>query len=207
VNREQVTIYVEGGGDATSLRSECREGFSKFFEAAGLKGQMPRVVACGTRNAAFDDFSTAVKTGKKAFLLVDSEAAVEDQWETGDRSQWKPWDHLWQRDGWEKPGNADDLACHLMVQCMEAWFLADRETLRNFFDQDFRERALPDKANGIETLSKDKLFGAIKQATRDCKKGPYGKGAHSFKLLKQIDPAKVTADSPWAKRLIETVKK
>lgn len=41
-------IYVEGGGDSKELKTRCRRGFSNFFEKAGLKGRMPRVVACGS---------------------------------------------------------------------------------------------------------------------------------------------------------------
>ncbi len=33
----------------------------------------------------------------------------------------------------------------------------------------------------------------------------YGKGAHSFKLLATLDPAKLRAASPWAERFFATV--
>ena len=47
----------------------------------------------------------------------------------------------------------------------------------------------------------------MKRSTRECKtKDAYGKGPHSFKLLAAVDPAKVTAASPWAKRFIECLK-
>ena len=49
-----VRLYVEGGGDSKKLRVQCRRGFRKFVEKAGLKGRMPRIVACGGRQAEVD---------------------------------------------------------------------------------------------------------------------------------------------------------
>lgn len=199
-------IYVEGGGDAASLKTECRQRFSKFFESAGFKGKMPRVVACGGRNDAYDSFCTAISQGECAFLLVDSEDTVVATHQQGSSDQWKPWEHLKQRDKWDKPSGAADSDCHLMVQCMEAWFIADRQALAAFFGQDFKQNKLPNAANSIESVSKQQLYSALAEATNTCQKGQYGKGSHSFKLLALINPTNVTTASPWAKRLIDTLK-
>lgn len=51
-------LYVEGGGDTNLLRTACRQGFSEFLKKAGLAGRMPRVVACGGRQDAYDAFCT-----------------------------------------------------------------------------------------------------------------------------------------------------
>lgn len=195
-------IYVEGGGDSKSLRTELRKGFSEFLEQAGFIGHMPKIVACGGRQNAFEHFCTAVKTGAPAMLLVDSEAPVAD------KHQNQPWRHLAERvgDGWEKPANADDSDCHLMVQCMEAWLIADRQTLQKFFGQDFHANSLPAEKKNIESIPKQRLYSSLENATRKSKKGKYGKGSHSFKLLATTDPNKVTAASPWAKRFVDTLK-
>ncbi len=209
-----VKLYVEGGGDANALKTACREGFAKFLGKAGLAGRMPRVVACGSRADAYDSFCTAIQNGEPAMLLVDSEAPVLASAQPGDavqredRDRWQPWLHLARRlgDGWEKPLDSDDLQCHLMVQCMEAWLLADRATLKTFFGQGFKENALPAAAHGTESVGKRQIYDALAAATRDCKtKSPYGKGEHSFKLLALVDPDKVVKASPWAQRLIETL--
>lgn len=209
-----VKLYVEGGGDAAALKTACREGFAKFLGKAGLTGRMPRVVACGSRADAYDSFCTAVRSGEAAMLLVDSEAPVVAAAQPGDaakgedREHWLPWLHLQQRqgDGWKKPDGSDDLQCHLMVQCMEAWLVADRETLKKFFGQGFKESALPPVTNSLERTDKQKIYAALATATRDCKtKSAYGKGEHSFKLLALVDPGKVMAASPWAKRFVETL--
>lgn len=200
-------IYVEGGGNAALLKAACRQGFSNFLEAAGFKGKMPRIVACGSRNDAFDSFCTAIGQGERAFLLVDSEEAIAAAHQEGKPEQWKPWAHLQQRDNWNKPASATDLDCHLMVQCMEAWFLADRTNLQDFFGQGFNGNSLPAKGNQIESVAKEQIYQGLFKATRTCKtKVRYGKGEHSFKLLALISPQQVTAASPWAKRFIDVIK-
>lgn len=203
-----VKLYVEGGGDASALKAACRKGFAMFLEKAGFKGHMPRIVACGSRRDAYDSFCTAVEIGESAFLLVDSEAPIAFQNQQGECDAWLPWQHLAQGDQWQKPANADDLQCHLMVLCMESWFLADRENLQSFFGQGFQVNQLPPIANAIESVGKQEVYQSLASATRACKtKAQYGKGEHSFKILALIDPAKVTASSPWAKRFTDELKK
>jgi len=205
-----VKLYVEGGGDSNVLKTACREGFSEFLSKAGLKGKMPRIVACGSRGNAFDSFRTAINSGEDALLLVDSEAPVSANCQQGDdQKSWDPWQHLKNRKGdrWDKPGNAGKEDCHLMVQCMEAWFLADRTNLQAFFGQGFKAKFLPSEGNEIESVAKEEIYQALSAATRNCKtKAEYGKGTHSFKLLALISPKRVTAASPWAKRFIDITK-
>lgn len=209
-----VKLYVEGGGDSQLLRTACRQGFAEFLGKAGLAGRMPRVVAGGSRGSTYDMFCTAVAQGEEALLLVDSESAVAPVAQPGnataaaDRAAWRPWLHLKQRvgDGWAMPEGSEDGQCHLMVQCMESWLLADREALAGFFGQGFKPTALPASTRPLEGLDKAAVYQALTKATDDCKtKAAYGKGDHSFKLLGLIDPAKVFNASPWAQRFIETL--
>ena len=53
-------VYVEGGGDGRELHSKCRQGFRSFFCKAGLAGRMPRVIACGGRQKAYEAKLTAI---------------------------------------------------------------------------------------------------------------------------------------------------
>ncbi|CAM5782848.1 hypothetical protein CCAE64S_01035 [Castellaniella caeni] len=94
-----------------------------------------------------------------------------------------------------------------MVQCMEAWLIADPSTLKKYFGQNFHDKKLPNPANPLEHVTKDTLYRALKDATKDSQKGAYGKGKHSFELLAMTDPAKVVQASPWAQRLVETLRK
>ncbi len=194
-------IYVEGGS-GKALNAKCREAFKSFFEAAGLRGRLPRVVPGGGRQQTYDDFCTALSSPHDdAFivLLVDSEGPVAEG--AG------PWTHLRNRqgDGWDRPEGATDDQAHLMVQCMEGWFLADREALRAVFGTDFRPAALPQRAE-IEQIAKQDVFAGLANATRDCggRRG-YRKGRDSFDVVAALDPAKVTAASPHAKRLVDVL--
>ncbi len=75
-------IYLEGGGDRPEGKARCREGFRKLLEKCGLTGRMPRLVASGSRNTAFDNFNTAHSKASGAeyvALLIDSENPVSTE--------------------------------------------------------------------------------------------------------------------------------
>ncbi len=200
----RVAIYVEGGGDRQDLRTKCRRGFREFFQKAGFTGRMPSIKACGSRTQAFGRFCTALdQAGDDEFpmLLVDSEDAVASGTGT--------WEHLQNREGdkWPTPEGATEDHAHMMVQCMESWFLADRESLKEFFGQGYNENALPGRFE-IEKIPKRDIFNSLKNATRNsATKGEYGKGDHSFDLLGRIDPHLVTAASPHAQSLLTVLRR
>ncbi len=194
-----IKLYVEGGGESRRMRRSCRRGFRRFIEKSGLKGTMPQIVASGTRRNAYEAFETrhrdASSKNETALLLVDAEAPVRKA---------EPWQHLKDRDEWDRPEGVKDEQCHLMVQVMESWFLADRTAFSAYYGQGFQEIALPSNPQ-IEQVAKNDVLKAIRQATRGTTKGRYDKGRHSFEILARIDPAKVTSASPHAKRFVETL--
>jgi len=209
-----VKLFVEGGGDRKSLRTECRSGYNSFLQKAGLSGYMPRIVASGSRNAAYSDYCTAIKNGEDAVLLVDSESEVilpkdDHSIEVEYSKTWKPWYHLVNRlgqtgevaDSWEKPSGSSDEDCHMMVQSMESWFLADVATLKSYYGQRFRENSLPNRPD-IESIPKDTVLSSLIAASRDTLKGSYDKGDHSFEILAKVNPDKVISQSPWARRFV-----
>ena len=191
-------VYVEGGGNRT-LKRQLRRGMSLFFERAGLKGCMPRVVFCGDRNAAYDDFCTALMRAREnefTVLLVDSEEPVTNS--AGS------WSHLRSRDRWVRPIGATDDQAHLMVQCMEAWFLADRSMLAAYYGPEFNAKALPSRED-VENIPKTEVLSGLAAATRRSSKGEYSKGNHSSDILSMLDPARVKSFSPSADRLFNTL--
>lgn len=194
-----IKVYVEGGGDRKDLKTRCRQGFSTFLRKAGLEGRMPRIVASGARQNAYDSFCTAIHMAREdvfVALLVDSEGPVHQRD--------APWIHLQQRDGWNQPAGADNDNAHLMVQCMEAWFFADAGALQAYYGQHFNANAIPNRRN-VENILKQDLFRELKSASRTTQKGEYDKGGHSFEILEALDPAKVRAASPYADRLIRVL--
>ena len=163
---------------------------------------MPKVIPCGSREKTHDRFCTAINdTQDDSFivLLVDSETAVK----AGD----SPWEHLRKCDNkWIQPPAAEDNSAQLMVQCMEAWFVADRQSLSAYFGKDFNASALPPERDDVEAIAKRDLEPKLKQATKSCSKGSYNKGRHSFELLGCLDPSKVMESSPHARQLIDTLR-
>lgn len=185
-----VQVFVEGApGPALSI--ECRRAFSKLLDRAGFTRARPSFVACGSRQRAFEKFVSAHHEGAAcaALLLVDSEGPV---------GQDSPWEHVRLRvgDGWIKPKWATDDDLHLMVECMEAWIVADRAVLRSYYGKDLQESALPARSD-VEKVPKIDLYDGLKRATRQ---SAYSKGKDSFKLLMGVDPAVLRRNCPWADR-------
>jgi hypothetical protein len=187
-----VRIYVEGGGDNKDTLKRCAEGFTRYCQKLVPANHSPRIVACGGRQQAFDRFKTAVRSSQAdevCALLVDAEAPVKSA---------AAIQHLHASDGWDFPAFAGHKV-FLMVQAMEAWFLADREALAAFYNGGFLAKSLPDNPN-IEAIPKDQLEPALKHASKPTRtRGAYHKGKHSFELLARIDPMKVANASPHAK--------
>ncbi len=189
----EIRIYVEGGGDGKDQKAKLRESFSDFFYKA--LGERIPIIPCGGRGHTYRDFQNALAGHPDAFniLLVDSEGPVNSP----------PWQHLHNRpqDNWERPAGVMDEQCHLMVQMMEAWFVADIETLKEFYKQGFNPNPFPKNPN-VEEISKELLEEALKTATQNTTKGEYRKIEHGSKILARIDPAKVRVRAAHCDRLL-----
>jgi hypothetical protein len=134
------------------------------------------------------------RAGEVAALLVDSEEPVTAN---------TPIQHLYARDGWDFAA-LPNCEVFLMVQTMEAWFLADREALATFYDGGFLPKALPGSATNLEIIRKTDVEPGLKKATRRTKtKGEYHKINHGAALLALIDPRIVEDASPHAARFHE----
>lgn len=182
-------LYLEGGGDSKELHARCREGFRKLLEKSGFKGRMPRLVACGGRGAAFDDFKTGHDQKQKddfIAMLIDSETTVTDVDAT--------WEHLQNAEGWTRPANTDDAQVLLMTTCMESWIVTDRGALRNYYGSGLQESALP-PLNDLEERSRDDVQNRLVRATRNCS-NVYAKGERSFEVLAVLEPAVLEAHLP-----------
>ena len=200
----KVRVFVEGGG-SKSVNSTCRRGFRRFLEEAGIDGSMLEIVPCGSRTDAFEDFKTDLAEKEVvAILLVDAERPVR-----APAKRLKPWQHLKEApDNWSRPKAATDHQCHLMVQVMESWFLADPDALKSFYGRDFREGSLPANRR-IEQIPKQDVERGLKHASRFTKKGDYydNKGKHSFAILAELNPAKVRCRSRYADRFLSELER
>lgn len=193
---KEIRLYIEGGGDTKNTKFLIHQGFNKFFrqlaEIAQNRSVKWKIIVCGSRNNAFRDFKIALKAHPKAFnvLLVDAEAPVK----TTNACQ-----HLKQSDNWDL-AHIDEEQCHLMVQTMEAWLIADIETLKKFYGREFKENVLPKNPN-VEQIDKKQLEPSLKAATRKTSKGEYHKIQHASKLLALLNVNQVRAVAPHCDRI------
>ncbi|OQX10416.1 MAG: hypothetical protein BWK73_20415 [Thiothrix lacustris] len=210
-----VVIYVEGGGDNPSLVRKCKQGFGKLLEAKFPNtNRKLRIIPCGSRQNAYRDFKNALKSSRRRddciMLLVDSESQIQlhNDINAITNNPGKPWQHLAERNGdkWQRPAGATDKQCHLMVQDMEAWLIADRNMLQNHFGGKFDIKKIPvtnpSGSHKLESIPKQQLEELLNKALIKCEK-KYHKGDHSFDLLSKISPDIVIAASPWAKRFFD----
>lgn len=205
-----IALHLEGGGQTSETLAPFRQGMSAFLkpvvEEARKRKIRWRIIPCGGRKQAFDSFCDALESEPNAFhiLLVDAEEPVTK----------KEWQHLQERqdDQWERPSNAKDEQCHLMIVTMETWFLADPEAIKEFFKfkKGFDASALPvvtpppkppKFATVLEAMGKDVVLDIFKKATKRTSDAQYEKIKHGAKLLARIDPAKVRQQCPACDRL------
>jgi hypothetical protein len=176
----KATIYLEGGGNSKELHARCREGFRRLLESAGFRNRMPRLVACGGRGAAFNDFANALRGRRAAYIAmwIDSEDQLSDPEQV--------WDHLKSRDGWERPVGSTGDQVLLMTTSMETYLVADRAALRAHFGSQLRESNLPPLVN-LEERDRHDVQQRLIAATRDCSNS-YAKGRRSFEILGKVTP-------------------
>ena len=185
-------IYIEGGGDSKELHVRCRQGFRQLLERCGFSGRMPRLVACGSRSAAYSDFKTAHESNKADYvaMLIDSEEPVSNPE--------KAWDHLRNCDRWERPDGADDEQVLFMTTCMESWIVADRDTLGQHYGSSLQESALPSLIS-LEQSNRQDIQERLKHATRNCSNA-YQKGKRSFEILGKLKPETMESHLPAFQR-------
>ena len=194
-----IRIYIEGGGDRAEGKAQLRRGFGTFFRDLVARARAKRLkidtIACGSRNDAFGAFTRALIDHPAAFnvLLVDSEAPVSTP----------KWDHLRARDNWQ-PTGLDETHCHLMVQVMESWLIADLPGLQAYYGKGFNPNPIPNPGN-IEGIEKARIYQALRDATRQTQKGEYHKIKHAADLLEKIEAATVRQSLPHCDELFKAI--
>lgn len=192
----EIRLYLEGGGSDKELKASFRRAMQRFLgeihELARQNRGRLRVIVCGSRNDAWRAFRHAELDHPDAhnILLVDSEGPV-----VHDDSR----RHLQKQDGWTTAEVRCE-QCHLMVQIMEAWFLADPQALEAYYGNGFTWSRLPD-SNKVERIAKADIEKALSRATRASARGPYRK-RHAPAILERLNCNKVCASAPHCDRLV-----
>lgn len=139
-----------------------------------------KLIAGGSRAETIKGFLWACKSRKPGLnvLLVDSEGPVTD---TAKAIQC-----LRSRSYWDRDVAFDNDQVNLMVQAMEAWFVADPRALVKHFGKDFNNNALP-KPQSVESKSPRDLTAAIGKGLRNCDRRTYHKADDGMKLLELIN--------------------
>lgn len=193
-------IYIEGGGDRENQKQELRMGFQSFLKPLRDLARQRRltwdVILCGGRESAFDAYRIAIRQHADSvnILLVDSEAPVSAP----------PWEHLRSRDGWAKPDSVGDQNCHLMVQVVEAWLVADPDAMARYYGQRFNRNTLPLNPN-VEEVGKADLESGLQRATAHTQKGRYRKIRHCADLLALLSVETARARARHCERFFATV--
>lgn len=125
-------------------------------------------------------------------LLVDSEDAVTAQGAN------PAWTHLSQRDGWAQPAATSGCSAQLMVQCMENWFLADRDAVAKRF-KGGNVGGGPGHQS-IEDAPKKDAQDWLESIARSLNRS-YHKVRDGFEILAALDFNKVCQRSQFAARL------
>jgi hypothetical protein len=205
----EIAVYIEGGGNTAGQKAELRQGFDALFANEKSKARDKRgglkFICCGSRQQAYEAFVNSLAVNPKTInaLLVDSETPIDPVPANEAEDARVRVAHLQQKagnagrgqgDGWQLT-NVPPERVHLMVQCMEAWIVADPDALEAFYQQHFKKASLPKRIN-LEAEPKADLYEKLKNATKGTTKGEYGKIKHASKLLLRIDSEKVAKRCP-----------
>lgn len=187
--KKYVRIYIEGGAKGRTADNDFRRGWKKFLielhELSRKNGyQSLEVVRGKGRGDAFRRFRHYQKQypSDLCVLLVDAEMVIS--------ANAKVWDVVAQREGdeWQRPEWATEQHLYLMVAFVETWLLTDQEALGTFFKRGFNKKPLP--TTNLEDRSKNDVEHALKQATTNCKNGPYKHG-QAHEVIEFVRPEKV----------------
>ena len=180
--------------------SNLRPGFSQLFQShvnrARAKRLRFKLVAGGPGTETIKDFLRFCSTEPSSLnvLLIDSEGPVTDTIRYIS-------DSIRSLSMWNAGVSCSDEQIHLMVQAMEAWFVADPQSLSRRFGQNYSTRHLP-SPESAETVSTADLLTAIRRGLpQSRRRRGYDKVSDGVELLRLIDVEVVSQHCGHFRRL------
>lgn len=204
---KEIHIYIEGGArnQDRAASQALRRGFSMFLTKLCSEIRTNNIklhpVIVGSTELTCKIFTQKTENSPEKFfiLLVDSDAFVDRSENSKTFLQNNPKLVKYNL------RNIEENQCHLMVQVMETWFLADVESLKKHFGKDFKKNKLR-KTENVEEISKDDVLNSIEEATKTRKTGGYHKLNDGAKLLEKINPQEVIKNAPHCEKLFQAIK-
>lgn len=194
----KLVVFVEGtAGDPGALR----KAFRQFLERLGFPGSAIQIVAAGDGPAAhkaYEKFVSRSEDDRIVFLLIDSEQHKERDLPN--------WEFLSRTRKLRKPKAAGVNSLGLMVQCMETWFLADRDAAIGYFRLGKGGDPLPRHAHP-ELVPKVRILDSFDKASHQSRRRRYQKGADALALLGLVDPNIVAERCPHAERFFNALRR
>lgn len=178
---KEIRIYFEGDD---SLRSGFQQLFRRIRQRARERRIRLRFIAGGA--TPIQDFFSGLVRHPNAvvLLLVDAEGPDDGQLRAALRT----------RGDWKSSANVSDEQIWFMVETMENWLLGDREAIARYYGHSFYLARLPQNPT-VDRIPKDTALRALREASRETKKGPYHKTRHAPALLSSVNLETVIAHS------------
>lgn len=207
----EIRLYIEGGGNTASEKNDLKIGFRKFFDTLIQSARQQKlkweIIMCGSNLKTIEAVRLAANSHPTALniLLIDSDGEVSK-----DQTNKAYLRNKFEQEGDKKTSQAildlNEEQCYLMVQEMEAWFLADRQVVEHYFRGNFYGNKVPANSK-VEDIDKANLVPSLENATRRDPKKQYNKIRDAKYLLEQIDPAKVRKAAPHCDELFKALEK
>ena len=196
----KVTIHFEG---APGLKPGFHSLLGQQVQRARQRRTKFEFIAGGSREKAVKDFLRSCRQSPSNLnvLLVDSEGPVQS------RTSWIR--ALRGQSFWDGGVACSDEQVNLMVQSMEAWFIADPQAIARHFSQGYNGNSLPSPQNAERTAPADMLAAISRGIPRDRRgrRRRYDKVTDGAHLLELIDVATIGRHCRHFKRLMDFLDK
>jgi hypothetical protein len=172
-----------------------------------------------TLTSGFESFFTELRTAARVARSTIQFVAAKDgigAYRKASRTHAQAWNILLKDSEQPMPTNALRLCerhginpefvdrAFWMVELMETWFLADRDTLASYYGDGFLANAIGETAD-VEQVSKAQVLDRLKRATTKTSKGEYDKVKYAPYLLEKLDSNRVRLRAEHCRQLFESV--